>query len=98
MLAGIHFLLTYMCNLECEHCFVYGSPHARGTFTLEQIERVLNEAVKIGTVERVYFEGGEPFLFYPLMIEGVRIARDKGFTTGVLTNSYWATSAKDAEL
>jgi organic radical activating enzyme len=98
MLSGIHFLLTYMCNLECEHCFVYGSPHARGTFTLEQIKRVLNEAVKIGTVERVYFEGGEPFLFYPLMIEGVRIARDKGFETGVLTNSYWATSAKDAEL
>ncbi len=98
MLTGIHFLLTYTCNLECDHCFVYSSPNAEGTFALEQIRRVLDESVRIGTIERVYFEGGEPFLFYPLMLEGIRIARDKGFETGVVTNAYWATSEEDAEL
>lgn len=98
MLTGIHFLLTYMCNSECDHCFVYGSPSAKGTFTLEQIKKVLAEAVKIGTVEQVYFEGGEPFLFYPVMVEGIRIARDAGFKTGIVTNSYWAISKEDAEL
>lgn len=59
---------------------------------------MLAEAVKIGTVKWVYFEGGEPFLFYPVMVEGLRVARDMGFKTGVVTNSYWATSAEDAEL
>lgn len=74
MLTGIHFLLTYMCNLECDHCFVYSGPDAKGTFTLDQIRKVLNEATKIGTIKWIYFEGGEPFLFYPIMIEGIKIA------------------------
>lgn len=98
MLTGIHFLLSYKCNLECDHCFVYGSPQVDGTFTLNQVKKVFDELVKIGTIEWVYFEGGEPFLFYPLMLEGIRIARDMGFKVGMVTNSYWATSEEDAEL
>ena len=98
MLTGIHFLLSYKCDSECDHCFVYGSPQAKGTFTLDQMKNVFGELPKIGTIEWVYFEGGEPFLFYPLMYEGIRIAHDMGFRTGIVTNAYWATSEEDAEL
>jgi len=98
MLTGIHFLLSYMCNFECDHCFVYSGPSAQGTFTIRQIQTALQEAGKIGTVEWVYFEGGEPCLFYPLMIEGVRRARQMGFQVGVVTNAYFATSEEDARL
>lgn len=98
MLNGIHFLLTYKCNYECDHCFLYCGPHSEGTFTLEQIRTVLDEAVKIGTIEWIYFEGGEPFLFYPIMVEGIRLANEKGFRVGIVTNSYWATCSEDAEV
>ena len=98
MLEQIHFLLTYTCNYECDHCFLYCSPKAEGTFTIDQIETVLSDAKKINTVEWIYFEGGEPFLYYPLMIEGLKIANKNGFKTGVVTNNYWATSIKDAKL
>jgi len=98
MLTGIHFLLTYKCTQECKHCFVHGSPLSNGTFTLEQIEKALDEAAKIGTIKWIYFEGGEPFLFYPLMLEGIKAAKSKGFKTGIVTNAYWATSEKNAEL
>jgi len=98
MLTGIHFLLTYKCTLECEHCFVYSSPHAEGTMTLPQIRNVLDESQKIGSVEWIYFEGGEPFLFYPSMLEGVRLARDMGFKVGIVTNAYGAISEDDAEV
>jgi hypothetical protein len=98
MLTGIHFLLTYLCNLECDHCFVYSGPNAKGTFTLSQIRKVIDQAAKIGTIEWIYFEGGEPFLFYPLMLEGIKMARDAGFKTGVVTNAYWAISGEDARL
>ena len=98
MLTGVHFLLTYTCNMECDHCFVYSSPKAKGTFTLNQIRKVLDELIKIGTIEWVYFEGGEPFMFYPLMLEGIKLARDSGFKTGVVTNAYFATSEEDVEL
>ena len=97
-MTGLHFLLTYMCNLECDHCYVYSSPHAQGTFTLDQIRKLLDEAAKIGTIEWIYFEGGEPFLFYPIMLEAIRMARNMGFQVGVVTNAYFATADKDNEI
>ncbi len=98
MLTGIHFLLTMSCNFECDHCFLYCSPNFEGTFTLRQLRAVHEEMRKIETIKMVYYEGGEPFLFYPLMLEGIRISHEMGFKTGVVTNSYWATSEEDAEL
>lgn len=98
MLTGIHFLLTYKCIFECDHCFVYSSPRAEGTFTFEQIYKTLDEAEKIGIIDWIYFEGGEPFLYYPLLIESVKEATSRGFKTGIVTNAYFATSIDDAEL
>jgi len=98
MLKGIHFLLTYCCTYECDHCFLYSSPHATGTFNLSQVKAILREACKIGTISRIFFEGGEAFLFYPLLMEGVKAARESGFEVGIVSNSYWAISPEDAEL
>jgi hypothetical protein len=98
MLTGIHFLLSYKCDSECDHCFIYGSPKAKGTFTLNQMKKAFTELPKIETIEWVYFEGGEPFLFYPLMYEGIKMAHGMGFKIGLVTNAYWATSEEDADL
>jgi hypothetical protein len=98
MLTGIHLLLTYVCNFECDHCFLYCGPHAEGTFTLQQLRAVLDDAREIGTVNTIYFEGGEPFLYYPLLAQGIRMARERGFEAGIVTNCYWATTEDDAKL
>jgi len=98
MLTGVHFLLTYACTGECDHCFLYCGPAAAGTFTLATLEAAIAQARAVPTVEEVYFEGGEPFLFYPVMVEGIRAARELGLRAGVVTNAYWATSAADAAL
>jgi hypothetical protein len=98
MLTGIHILLTYRCNLECDHCFLYSGPNAHGTMTLPQIRSVLAESRKIGSVEWIYFEGGEPFLFYPSLLEGIKLARDMGFKVGIVTNAYGAVSDDDARV
>jgi hypothetical protein len=97
MLTGVHILMTYKCSLECDHCFLYSGPKAQGTMTLSQIRTVLEESRKMPNVEWIYFEGGEPFLFYPSLIEGVRLARDMGFKVGIVTNAYGAISEDDAE-
>lgn len=98
MLTDIHLLLTYKCTLECDHCFLYSGPRAEGTMTLPQVRSVLDESQRIGSVGSVCFEGGEPFLFYPSMLEGIRLARDMGFKVGVVTNAYGAVSEEDAEV
>jgi hypothetical protein len=96
MLTQVHLLLTYTCNWECDHCFLYCAPDSPGTFTLAQIRRLFDQLVDMGTVEWVYFEGGEPFLFYPILVEGVKMAHSRGFKTGVVSNAYWATCTEDA--
>ena len=98
MLESIHFLLSYNCNFQCDHCFLFCGPNAGGTFRIEQICAVLDQAVEVGTVKSVCFEGGEPMLYYPLVLEGIRQARQRGMTGGIVTNAYWATSVEDAKL
>jgi len=97
-LTGIHFLLTYKCTYECDHCFVYSSPNAEGVFTISQIEDTLKQMKEMDSIDTAYFEGGEPFLFYPLLLTSASMARAMGFKVGIVTNCYWATSVRDAEL
>ncbi|MCP4607126.1 MAG: radical SAM protein, partial [Planctomycetes bacterium] len=98
MLTGIHFILTYTCNFECDHCFLYSSPKSQGTFTISQVTEVLDEAVKIGTIKSIFYEGGEPFMFFPLLVESIKLASARGFRVGIVTNAYGANSEEDAEL
>lgn len=96
MLSSIHILLTYACTCTCPHCFVYGSPNAKGTFTLAQIRQLLKQAKAVPNIEVIYFEGGEPGLYYSLLNESIRLAAGMGFSTGIVTNAYWATAEEDA--
>jgi MoaA/NifB/PqqE/SkfB family radical SAM enzyme len=95
-LTGLHFLLTYRCISECDHCFVWGSPDQTGVFTLARIEQALDQARDLGTIQWVFFEGGEPFLYHPVLVRGAQAAAARGFQVGVVTNGYWATTAADA--
>lgn len=95
-LSGLHLLLTYQCTFECDHCFVWGSPWQTGTLTLENIRHIVREAQDLGTITSMYFEGGEPFLYYAMLLAGVRLAKEAGFEVGIVSNSYWATSVEDA--
>lgn len=95
-IKGVHLLLTYQCTLECEHCFVWGSPWQEGTISLQKLRLLLKQAQDIGTVEWFYFEGGEPFLYYPILLRGVQEAASLGFKTGIVSNAYWAVDEGDA--
>ena len=77
-LTGVHLLLTYECNFECDHCFVWSSPRHKGTMSPEQIREILEQSKRLGTVEWIYFEGGEPFLYHAELVEVVQRAHRDG--------------------
>ena len=54
------------------------------------------EADDLGSVDWIYFEGGEAFLYYPVMLAGIRMAREREYKVGIVTNAYWATTDADA--
>jgi MoaA/NifB/PqqE/SkfB family radical SAM enzyme len=95
-LTGLHLLLTYGCTYECDHCFVWSSPRQPGTLTITQIEDILHQGESLATVEWIYFEGGEPFLYHVPLAWGARRAAELGFRVGIVSNAYWATDPADA--
>lgn len=64
--------------------------------TAESLEHILAEAKALGTIEWIYFEGGEAFLYYDALRSGVSKAKERGFDVGIVTNAYWATTDDDA--
>jgi MoaA/NifB/PqqE/SkfB family radical SAM enzyme len=97
VITGLHLLQTYQCNFECDPCFVYSCPDAKGVMKISDIRKILNEAKQVGSIEWIYFEGGEPFLYYQTMLWGLRVAKEHGFKTGIVTNAYWAVAVEDAK-
>jgi MoaA/NifB/PqqE/SkfB family radical SAM enzyme len=49
-LTGLHLLLTYQCNYECDHCFAWGSPGQTGVMTLAQIRDIYRQAKEMETI------------------------------------------------
>ena len=66
--------------------------------TIRDVSKILQQAKEIGSIDWIYFEGGEPFLFYPVMLKGIQEAAKLGFKVGIVTNGYWATSLEDARV
>jgi len=60
----------------------------------------LREALEAVTVwpdmPQVHFTGGEPFLFFPLLTEGVQMAAAMGITSYVETSASWCLDRSDA--
>ncbi|UCH71080.1 MAG: radical SAM protein, partial [Candidatus Bathyarchaeota archaeon] len=65
-LKGVHLLLTYRCDAECDHCFVWGSPFQDGTMTIQNLKEIFRQGKSLKTVKSIFFEGGEPLLYYPI--------------------------------
>jgi hypothetical protein len=95
-LSGLHLLLTYQCTFECDHCFVWGSPWQNGVMSLHDLREIFRQAKETDSVTSIYFEGGEPFLYYGTLLQGVKEAVEQGFSAGIVSNAYWATSVEDA--
>jgi MoaA/NifB/PqqE/SkfB family radical SAM enzyme len=95
-LDGVHVLLSYTCLYECDHCFAWGSPRQEGTLSLARLDDILRQAQDMATVDWFYLEGGEPFLFYPVLRIAAEKAARAGFKVGLVSNAYWAIEVEDA--
>ncbi|MCK5254236.1 MAG: radical SAM protein [Thermoplasmata archaeon] len=97
-LESVHIVLTYRCTYECSHCFLHCGPGQPGAMTLAELKGLLEQAAAIDGVDRVYFEGGEPMLYYPLVQLGVERASELGLDSGMVTCGYYATTVPDGEM
>ncbi len=69
--------LTDRCNESCIHCYAESAPERSARLSREEIQRVLEEALKLGD-PAVQFTGGDPLLHSDLCFS-VQTARDLGY-------------------
>lgn len=96
-LKSVHFLMSYGCPAECDHCFVWGSPRRQASMSPSQVTGFLDEVVSLGTVTGVCAEGGESFTRYDMLLHFLREATRRGLEASALTNAFWVISREQAE-
>lgn len=86
-LDWLFFEITNACNLQCKHCASSCSPYNADYLSVENIERVLDSALKnFGPTFMVVLTGGEPLL-HPQFKEIVNSISDRKLQWGITTNA-----------
>ena len=100
-------VLSYKCTAECKHCMYACSPKWDDDWMSEKdlyqllynlsssITPSMHGSNHIGLNSGIHFTGGEPFMHFDLLCEGVKMAKELDIpSVFVETNSYWAVSEK----
>lgn len=94
MIKSICFLTTYNCNARCSFCEC--GPKERDRLSLEDMTRLIDESLALGTVGQVVFSGGEPTLLGEDLFTAIRYAHERKMLTRVVTNGFWGKSPEYA--
>lgn len=86
--------VTNTCNMACGHCITDSSPHARGDLTWQQIEAAVRSAAP--QVDGVCVTGGEPLLRRDVTLRTIRLTRELGLRSSMVSNGYWTRTADEA--
>jgi len=92
----IAFGYSTLCNLKCGHCVAKGEVPDTHTMDLGGARQIIFKMAE-SKVMGISFTAGEPLLFVKEMNELVRLCRDFGIYTRIVTNSFWAKTPERAD-
>jgi len=92
---SVMFELTYMCNLNCRHCYVV-IDNDDTELSMEEITEIINQLLDMGTFY-LTFTGGEIFTREDLL-DIAMYAKNKGFLLTFMTNGTLITPEKIEEI
>ena len=90
------FVYTLACPLKCDYCCFPSETFGSDKFDTLRAVGIIEEAADLGTVKRIIFSGGEPFLCYDEIKEILSKVHSLGLPAGMVTSAYWAESEKKA--
>ena len=93
----IGIILSYRCHSGCKHC-LYNSGPAWGmeAISSEMLRQALQTTLGWDRPPQIHLTGGEPFIYFDLLLEGTRIAADLGITVYAETSAMWCTDEEMA--
>ena len=84
------------CNIRCEHCVATGDLPPGRKMNHDKAKDIIVEMAK-ADVGGISFSAGEPFLYFNKISELVKLCRQIGIYTRIVTNSYWAKTAESSD-
>ncbi len=91
-------ITMHQCTAACEHCCFTCSPKVTKAIPYERMQKLIDEAREIPSISVIVFTGGECFLLKDKLDALIERAHSYGYTTRCVTNGYWATSRRTAEM
>jgi hypothetical protein len=86
----IGIILSYRCHSACKHCLYNCGPRwERGPMSSAALQEALDAVTLWPRPPQVHFTGGEPFLHFDLLLQGVRWAVERGIVSYVETSASW---------
>lgn len=90
-------LLTYRCNAECDECCFECGPNLNNPkLSIEEIKSFIDQISNKDEMQLLVWSGGECFLEYRTLKEGIKYAKKRGLSSRCVSNAYWATSIDQA--
>mgnify|MGYP001565895928 FL=1 len=86
-LLGVHWALTYKCNLRCRHCYlpVGSKADAMPELSLAQVKNIIDQLYRCGCFD-ITFTGGEVFTRKDTL-EVLAYLKSRGFHVSLVTNA-----------
>ena len=81
-----------ICNIRCAHCVATEDTPDRVRMDFNQAKAIIFELSRAG-VGGISFSAGEPLLYFDDIAALIKMCRQLGIYTRVVTNSYWAKTA-----
>ncbi|MGN0855699.1 MAG: radical SAM protein [Kiritimatiellia bacterium] len=85
------FYLTYDCNLQCEHCYMYAQKRRGAPLTVAEYSDIF-ASLRGGGVDEATFSGGEPLMRKDFW-EIISASHENGLTSKVFSNGTLWTDA-----
>lgn len=90
-------ILSYRCHSACKHCLYNCGPGwEKEPMSNETLRQALHAVTTWPRTPQVHFTGGEPFLHFSLLLEGVRLAAQLGIVSYVETSAAWCVDKGEA--
>ncbi len=93
---NIAFGYSTVCNIRCRHCVAAGETPAKNRMDLEQAVKYIYDMAACN-VTGISFTAGEPLLFIDDICVLVKVCKDLGIYSRVVTNGFWADTEKNAD-
>jgi len=84
---------TNKCTSACQNCCFQCNPQNKDRLTLTEMKQYITQSVETyNSIKLLIISGGECFTLGKDLDRVIKFATDKGLSTRVVTNGYWAKS------